>query len=59
MTPETQKQIASRGGKSAHAKGKAHRFTREEAQQAGAKGGKIAAERRRRGSSEKPPIVGA
>lgn len=40
MDPERRKEIAGRGGKSAHQQGKAHRFTREEAQVAGSKGGK-------------------
>lgn len=31
--------IASKGGKSAHAKGLAHKFTSEEAREAGRKGG--------------------
>lgn len=39
MDPARQREIASRGGKSAHARGTAHEFTREEAQQAGKKGG--------------------
>ena len=40
MSPEKQRQIASSGGKSAHAKGTAHKWTSEEAQAAGRKGGK-------------------
>ena len=40
MDPEKQKEIAARGGKSAHAEGKAHEFTVEEAREAGRKGGK-------------------
>ncbi|HYE38180.1 KGG domain-containing protein [Methylocaldum sp.] len=39
MDPEKQRQIASKGGKSAHALGLAHRFTSEEARAAGKKGG--------------------
>jgi general stress protein YciG len=39
MSPELQREIASRGGKAAHAKGTAHRFTSEEAKIAGQKGG--------------------
>ncbi len=45
MDPETRRQIASAGGKSAHARGKAHQFTSEEARQAGRKGGKVCQER--------------
>ena len=39
LDKDKQKQIASRGGKAAHAKGKAHQFTSEEARIAGKKGG--------------------
>lgn len=39
MDPEKQRQIASKGGKAAHAKGNAHEFTSEEARAAGRKGG--------------------
>jgi general stress protein YciG len=46
MDPARQREIASRGGKAAHAKGRAHRFTREEAQVAGRLGGeKVSADR--------------
>jgi general stress protein YciG len=41
MPPEQQRAIASKGGKSAHAQGKAHEFTSEEAKVAGKKGGAI------------------
>lgn len=41
MSREQQREIASRGGKSAHAQGKAHRWTHEEAVIAGRKGGFI------------------
>lgn len=37
--PEALKKIASRGGRSVHAKGKAHKFTVEEAKKGGAKTG--------------------
>lgn len=39
MSPEQHRDIASRGGKKAHALGRAHRFTPEEAKAAGHKGG--------------------
>lgn len=48
MDPEKQREIASKGGKAAHAKGTAHEFTSEEAAAAGRKGGQ--ASRGRRGS---------
>jgi uncharacterized protein len=41
MDPELQKQIASKGGKTAHERGVAHQFTTEEAREAGRKGGEI------------------
>jgi general stress protein YciG len=48
MSPEKQKEIASKGGKSAHAKGTAHQFTSDEARLAGTKGGKAAAEKKKK-----------
>jgi general stress protein YciG len=39
MDPDKQREIASKGGKVAHAKGRAHEFTHEEAREAGRKGG--------------------
>ncbi|WP_373988348.1 KGG domain-containing protein [Duganella sp. BuS-21] len=36
MDPERQREIAAEGGRAAHAKGKAHEFTSEEARRAGA-----------------------
>ena len=39
MSSDKQRQIASKGGKAAHAKGTAHEFTSEEARVAGRKGG--------------------
>ena len=41
MTPEKQREIASKGGRAAHAKGTAHEWTSEEARVAGRKGGQI------------------
>ena len=40
MSPDKQKLIASKGGKTAHRKGTAHKWTSEEARNAGRKGGK-------------------
>src|ERR1700676_277183 len=37
-----QREIASKGGRAAHQKGTAHRFTTEEARAAGRKGGQVA-----------------
>ena len=39
MDPSKQKEIASKGGKAAHAKGTAHEFNSDEARVAGRKGG--------------------
>lgn len=41
MDPERQRKISSLGGQSAHAKGRAHEFTHEEAVENGKKGGAI------------------
>ena len=40
MDKETQRRIASKGGKAAHEKGTAHEWTSEEARDAGRKGGR-------------------
>jgi hypothetical protein len=41
MAPGKQKEIASKGGKAAHAQGRAHEFTPDEARTAGRKGGEM------------------
>jgi hypothetical protein len=41
MSPEKQREIASKGGRAAHEKGTAHEWTPEEARTAGRKGGQI------------------
>jgi len=46
MDPARQRAIASKGGKAAHAKGVAHEWTREEAREAGRRGGRAAQRRR-------------
>ena len=40
MDPQRQREIASLGGKAAHASGKAHEFNSAEAREAGRKGGR-------------------
>jgi uncharacterized protein len=40
MAPEKQREIARLGGQTSHRLGKAHRFTSEEAREAGKKGGR-------------------
>jgi uncharacterized protein len=47
MTPERRREIASKGGKAAHAQGKAHTWTAEQAKEAGRKGGTATQERLR------------
>lgn len=39
MTPEKQREIASKGGREAHRQGTAHQWTTQEARLAGRKGG--------------------
>jgi general stress protein YciG len=46
MDKGKQREIASMGGKAAHAKGLAHEWTPEEAREAGRKGGTAARDRR-------------
>jgi general stress protein YciG len=43
MSQERRREIASRGGRAAHANGKAHEFTSKEAKKAGKKGGEVVA----------------
>lgn len=51
MSPEQQRRIASEGGRASHESGKGHRFSTEEAREAGKKGGKIS----RRGPKKAGP----
>ena len=55
MSPEKQREIASKGGRAAHQKGTAHEWTSEEARSAGRKGGQISRGGRGRLAD---PIVG-
>jgi hypothetical protein len=41
MSPEKQREIASKGGRAAHEKGTAHEWTTDEARSAGRKGGQV------------------
>ncbi len=52
MDPEKQRRIASKGGKAAHAKGRAHEWTVEEAREAGRKGGSAS---HRHAPADQPP----
>lgn len=47
-------EIASKGGKAAHAAGTAHEFSREEASEAGRKGGEATARARRAKKTTSP-----
>jgi general stress protein YciG len=57
MSPEKQREIASKGGRAAHEKGTAHEWTAEEARAAGRKGGQISRGGRGRLQSEAAPIA--
>ena len=46
MDRSKQREIASKGGRAAHVKGTAHEWTREEAREAGRKGGMAASQRK-------------
>ena len=47
FTQERRREIARQGGKIAHARGRAHEFSREEAREAGRKGGRAISGNRR------------
>jgi general stress protein YciG len=49
MSAEKKREIASKGGKAAHAMGTAHTWTSQEAQVAGRKGGAISRRRPKQG----------
>jgi general stress protein YciG len=53
MSPEKQREIASKGGRAAHEKGTAHEWTADEARQAGRRGGQVS--RGGRGRLVQPP----
>jgi uncharacterized protein len=57
MSPEKQREIASKGGRAAHEKGTAHEWTADEARSAGRKGGQVS--RGGRGRLVTPPVDGA
>ena len=54
MSPEKQREIASKGGRAAHEKGTAHEWTSEEARKAGRKGGQVSRGGRGRLADETP-----
>jgi uncharacterized protein len=57
MTPEKQREIASKGGRAAHQKGTAHEWTSDEARSAGRKGGQISRGGRGRLVTDEPSIA--
>jgi general stress protein YciG len=58
MDRAKQREIASKGGKAAHAKGTAHEWTSEEAREAGRKGGMASHRRRKQMVDEGTPEGG-
>jgi uncharacterized protein len=59
MSPEKQREIASKGGRAAHEKGTAHEWTPDEARSAGRKGGQISRGGRGRLVTAEPTDNGA
>jgi len=55
MSPEKQREIASKGGRAAHEKGTAHEWSADEARAAGRKGGQIS----RGGRGRLAPVAGS
>jgi general stress protein YciG len=60
MSPEKQREIASKGGRAAHEKGTAHEWSTDEARSAGRKGGQVSRGGRGRLTTppEIPPVFG-
>ena len=56
MSPEKQREIASKGGRAAHEKGTAHEWTADEARNAGRKGGQVSRGGRGRLVSPAEPV---
>lgn len=46
MDPDTQRRIASQGGRAAHERGRAHEFSSQEAREAGRRGGEAVSNNR-------------
>lgn len=59
MNKDKQREIASKGGKTAHANGNAHRFTPEEAREAGRKGGAAGRYRAQAERANRPAAIRA
>ena len=54
MDAEARRRIASKGGKTAHLKGRAHEWSKEQAREAGRKGGASTA--RRKATTDANPV---
>ncbi len=57
MSPEKQREIASKGGRAAHEQGTAHEWTVEEAREAGRKGGLASHRGKGKSSSSIPKMI--
>lgn len=57
MDPVKHREIASKGGRTAQAKGTAHRWTPEEAREAGRKGGLVSGPKPSLRKQEEPAVV--
>ena len=57
MSPEKQREIASKGGRAAHQKGTAHEWTSDEARTAGRKGGQVSRGGRGRWTDSSEPAA--
>ena len=59
MSPDKQREIASKGGRAAHEKGTAHKWTTDEARSAGRKGGQVSRGGRGRLIVPSEPMAGS
>ena len=57
MSPERQREIASQGGRTAHELRVAHEWSRQEAQEAGKKGGQVSGSRRRNSGTNREELL--
>ncbi len=59
MSPEKRREIAQKGGKAAHAQGRAHIWTSEKAREAGRKGGQRSRRSKKSDSAEHKTSAGS
>lgn len=57
MSAERQRTIASMGGRAAHEQGVAHQWDRQQAMEAGRKGGQASGRKRAEGRDSKEPVL--